>query len=99
MHPLATSERRLLCVCAPLGPAKSVAHICPPRVDRLDKRTQSASSAGKDKCDVPIDFSCVSLMAFSFPLVSLAATLTDIRCLGAEGVFKGLRGGHGESLT
>lgn len=86
MHPLATFERRLLCVCAPPGPVETAAHIYPPKVDCLEKRTQSASSAGKDKCDVPIDSSCVSLIAFPFPLVSLVATLTDFRGLGAEDV-------------
>jgi len=39
MHPLTTFERRLLCVCAPPGPVKNAAHIYPPKVDRLERRT------------------------------------------------------------
>ena len=87
MHPLATFERRLLCACAPPGPVKSAGHIYPPKVDRLEKRIQSASNAEKDKCDVPIDSPCVSLMiAFPFPLVSLVVTLIAFRGLGTEDV-------------
>jgi hypothetical protein len=37
MLPLATYERRRLCACAPPGPAKTAAHIYPPKGDHLEE--------------------------------------------------------------
>ena len=37
MPPLATYERRRLCVCAQPAPVRIAAHIYPPKVDRLER--------------------------------------------------------------
>jgi hypothetical protein len=42
------------------------------------RRTQSAKSVERSDCDMPVDSSCTSCVAFPFPLTSFGATPTAI---------------------